>query len=62
VKLPYVDATRYFRQNPDSPNGPIGESHIQGIAILATVGTTETLSVGSLRFEFDDDILFGCKQ
>lgn len=57
--LPYVDVVRYFQKKD---NAGISTTHIRGIASVATVDETETLILGYLRFDFENDKLVGCKE
>lgn len=61
LKQPYVEMTRHFRQEPGNPESPIITTTLKGLAIISDNGTTQALMLGSLRLEFVNDALFGCK-
>lgn len=63
VDLPYVVVQRHYR-GPLDQNGVVTtqSTRIQGLAAESINDKgVETLMLGSLRFEFTNDELFGCK-
>lgn len=61
--LPYVDMQRFYHEDVSDPQSPVEESHVRGLAAVATTSKgTEILFVGLLRLQFEGDQLVGCKQ
>lgn len=60
--LPYIEAARYYREDPLDLNSPVKESRLKGFAAVSTSGTTVNLMVAALRLEFQADKLYGCER
>lgn len=60
TSLPYIEATRFFRQIPTDPTSPVLEAHLKGMASVSQLGETSTLMLAALQLEFQGEILFGC--
>lgn len=60
VKLPYVEATRYYREDNSRPDSPVAIAKVSGLAAVSE-GKSTMLMVAALRLEFEDNKLIGCK-
>lgn len=57
---PHVESTRYYRLEGDAPTAPPRVATSSGFAILNRTAQTETLMVGYLQLQFENDRLTGC--
>jgi hypothetical protein len=59
--LPVVEVTKHYREDMGNPKSQMVTTVIKGIAAVSASGTTEVFMVGNgMRFEFDNNVLFGC--
>lgn len=62
IELPYVEITRFFRQNPNDPNSPYEGTTVKGFASVSEMKGREILMVAALRLDFVNDELQNCKK
>lgn len=60
ARIPYVEATRYYREDSSRPDSPVTSAKVSGLAAVSE-GKTTMLMVAALKLEFEDDKLIGCK-
>lgn len=60
--LPFIEASRFFREVPADRNSPIKESRLKGFASVSQMDTTIYMMVAALRLEFRADKLLGCER
>ncbi|WP_374075626.1 hypothetical protein [Bdellovibrio bacteriovorus] len=62
AELPYVEITRFFRQNPNDQNSPYEGSTVKGFASVSYMKGREILMVAALRLDFVNNELQNCKK
>lgn len=61
VTVPHVEVTRYYKTGSETPP-VIEEVKITGIATVSKNSSSENLMIASLRLEFVNGALSGCRQ
>lgn len=60
-KLPYIQATRFFRKEINNPNSEVVSASVAGLAtVFSSEVSPEILAIGAIRLEFSGDEMVGC--
>lgn len=61
AKVPFVEATRYFRRDPSKPESPVDSATVSGFAAVSSTNFSAMLMVAALKLEFVGEKLVGCE-